>query len=122
MFSRNCKIPFEVRKRTSLSGKSLLAVLWWWPGVIVTSGIISCAWGCLVYKGTISTIWPLFGTANQLLSTMALAISTTFLLHQRKARYAWVTAVPMAFLAATTISFTLTSLPITFPKEKPCWL
>lgn len=75
----------------------------WWPGVIITGALMSFAWGYLVYGGTVSTIWPLFGTANQLLASTALAIGTTFLINRGKARYAWVTAIPMAFVAFTTI-------------------
>jgi carbon starvation protein len=46
----------------------------------------------------------MFGTANQLLATVALAIGTTFLVNMGKARYAWATAVPMVFVAATTLT------------------
>ena len=48
-------------------------------------------WGYLIYTGNISTIWPLFGTGNQLLATIALAVSTTFLINMGKAQYAWIT-------------------------------
>jgi|YNPBryulayer2012_1023412.scaffolds.fasta_scaffold00610_3 carbon starvation protein len=75
----------------------------WWPGVIITSGIFTFCWGYLLYTGTISTIWPLFGVNNQLLAGMALAIATTYLLRMGKAKYIWVTMVPMAFLLFTTI-------------------
>ncbi|MDP4267241.1 MAG: carbon starvation protein A [Bacteroidota bacterium] len=76
----------------------------WWPGVILTGGFISFAWGFLVYGGSVSTIWPLFGTANQLLATMALAIGTSFLIRHGKAKYIWVTLIPLIFLAVTTIT------------------
>lgn len=75
----------------------------WWPGVIGTSAIFTFCWGYLLYTGTISTIWPLFGVNNQLLGGMALAIATTFLLRMGKAKYIWVTMIPMAFLLVTTI-------------------
>lgn len=75
----------------------------WWPGVIATSGIFTFCWGYLLYTGTISTIWPLFGVNNQLLGGMALAIATTFLLRMGKAKYIWVTMLPMVFLLVTTI-------------------
>jgi carbon starvation protein len=89
----------------------------WWPGVILTGGAISFAWGYLVYGGTVSTIWPLFGTANQLLGTLALAIGTTFLLRRGKQRYMWVTAVPMVFLAVTTITAGIQNVTINYyPK------
>jgi len=40
---------------------------------------------------------------NQLLGGMALAIATTFLLRLGKAKYIWVTMIPMTFLLVTTI-------------------
>jgi len=43
-------------------------------------------WGYLIYTGSISTLWPLFGTGNQLLATIALAVSTTFLINMGKAK------------------------------------
>ena len=66
----------------------------WTPGVIVTSALFTSAWGYLVYTGDISTIWPLFGMANQLLAACALIVGTTMLIRLGKARYAWVTAGP----------------------------
>ena len=89
----------------------------WWPGVILTGGAISFAWGYLVYGGTVSTIWPLFGTANQLLGTLALAIGTTFLIRRGKKKYAWVTGIPMLFLAVTTITAGIQNVTINYyPK------
>jgi len=76
----------------------------WWPGVIITGGLMSLAWGYLVYGGSISTIWPLFGVANQLLGSTALAIGTTMLIRTGKGKYTWTTIVPMAFLAVTTLA------------------
>lgn len=66
----------------------------WTPGVILTSALFTSAWGYLVYTGDISTIWPLFGMANQLLAACALIVGTTMLIRLGKAKYAWVTAVP----------------------------
>jgi carbon starvation protein len=94
-----------------------LGNLRWWPGVFLTGGLISFAWGYLVYGGTVSTIWPLFGTANQLLGTMALAIGTTFLIRRGKLRYIWVTGIPMVFLAVTAITAGIQNVTINyFPK------
>ncbi|MGI9861699.1 carbon starvation protein A [Moorella naiadis] len=76
----------------------------WWPGIILTSGIFTVAWGYLLFGGSISTIWPLFGVNNQLLGSMALAIGTTMLIKMGKARYAWTTFIPMIFLTVTTIA------------------
>lgn len=75
----------------------------WVPGIIITGGLFSFAWGYLVYTGDISTIWPLFGMSNQLLASSALIIVTTMLIRMGKARYAWVTAAPGIFLAFVTM-------------------
>ena len=74
------------------------------PSAIISSALISCGWGYFVFTGSISTIWPMFGTANQLLAGIALCVGTTFIINIGKARYAWVTLVPMAFVMATTLS------------------
>lgn len=76
----------------------------WWPGTLAATTLVVLSWGYLIYTGSISTIWPLFGTGNQLLATIALAVCTTFLVNMGKARYAWVTAVPMSFVAVTTLT------------------
>ncbi len=74
----------------------------WWPGIFITSGIFTAAWGYLVYTGDIGTIWPLFGMSNQLLAACGLIVCTTMLIRMGKARYAWCTAVPGLFMAFIT--------------------
>ncbi len=74
------------------------------PSAIIASALISVAWGYFVMTGSISTIWPMFGTANQVLAGIALCVGTTFIIKLGKAKYAWVTMVPMAFVMATTLS------------------
>lgn len=74
------------------------------PSTIISSALISCAWGYFVLTGSIRTIWPMFGTANQLLAGIALCVGTTFIINHGKARYSWVTLAPMAFVMATTLS------------------
>jgi carbon starvation protein len=76
----------------------------WRPGVIGTSLAIVGSWGYLLATGTVSTIWPMFGAANQLLGMLALCIATTVLIKMGKARYLWVTAVPMVFVGVITLS------------------
>ncbi len=75
----------------------------WLPGNLIATFFVVLGWGYLIYTGTISTIWPLFGTGNQLLATIALAVCTTFLINMGKGRYAWITAVPMCFVGVTTV-------------------
>ena len=76
----------------------------WLPGAVLSSLLIVGAWGYFIHTGTISTIWPMFGIANQLLAAMALSIGTTVIIRSGKARYAWVTLVPLAFVATTTLT------------------
>ena len=74
------------------------------PGNLIASLVVVLGWGYLVYTGNISTLWPLFGTGNQLLATIALAVSTTFLINMGKAKYAWITIAPMCFVGVTTVT------------------
>jgi carbon starvation protein len=76
----------------------------WWPGVLLSSGLVVGAWGYLIGTGSISTIWPMFGAANQLLGTLALCIGTTVLIKMWKSPYLWVTAIPMLFVGAITLT------------------
>src|SRR5208283_3703970 len=76
----------------------------WLPGNLCTSAIVVFSWGYLIYTGSISTLWPLFGTGNELLATIALAVGTTFLVNMGKVKYAWVTAAPMCFVGVTTLT------------------
>jgi carbon starvation protein len=74
----------------------------WLPGNLICSAIVVFCWGYLVYGGDISSIWPMFGVANQLLSVLALAIGTTIILKiAPKKSYALVSFVPFVFLAIT---------------------
>jgi carbon starvation protein len=76
----------------------------WLPGSVVTTTAIVFSWGYFIYTGSIRSIWPMFGTANQLLATVALSIATTFLVNMGKARHAPITALPMLFVATTTLT------------------
>ncbi len=76
----------------------------WLPGNLLASGIIVFSWAYFIYSGTISTIWPMFGSANQLLATIALAAGTSYIINQGKIRYAWITLVPMLFVGVTTLT------------------
>jgi carbon starvation protein len=82
----------------------------WLPGNLLTSLIVVFCWGYFIYTGTVSTIWPMFGSANQLLATIALAVGTTYIINQGKIRYAWTTLVPMIFVGVTTIYAGITNI------------
>jgi carbon starvation protein len=74
-----------------------------WASVTATT-LIVLAWGYFIWTGDISTIWPMFGIANQLIGSVALAVGTTILINMGRAKYAWVTLAPLTFLAITTLT------------------
>ena len=76
----------------------------WMPGAIISTLMVVCAWAYFIWTGSIGTIWPMFGIANQLLAAVALAVATTIVINTGKARYAWVTLVPLAFVSVTTLT------------------
>jgi carbon starvation protein len=75
----------------------------WMPGAVLTTLIVVFAWAYFIWTGNIATIWPMFGIANQLLASVALAVGTTIIINMGKTRYAWVTLAPMIWLATTTL-------------------
>jgi carbon starvation protein len=75
----------------------------WLPGALLSTGIVVFAWAYFIWGGSISTIWPMFGTANQLLAGVALAVASSAIINAGKVRYVWVTVVPMLFVSTTTL-------------------
>ena len=82
--------PFE---RTNSIGPALASTI-----------IIVSAWGYFLWTGSIGTLWPLFGIANQLLAGVGLAIATTMLINMGRVRYVWATVLPLLFISVTTMT------------------
>ncbi|MFI5304184.1 MAG: carbon starvation protein A [Nitrospiria bacterium] len=76
----------------------------WEPGASVSSLIVVFLWAYLISTGSISTIWPMFGAANQLLGMLALCVGTTILIVMEKGKYMWVCALPMLFMAISNFT------------------
>jgi carbon starvation protein len=76
----------------------------WIPGSVLTTLIVVFGWAYFIWTGNINTIWPMFGISNQLLASVALAVGTTVIVNAGRARYAWVTVVPLIFLSVTTLT------------------
>jgi carbon starvation protein len=74
----------------------------YWPASLLATGLVVFGWGYFIYTGSVETIWPMFGMANQLLAVIALAVVTTILINSGRGRYAPVTLLPMLFVATTT--------------------
>jgi len=75
----------------------------WQPGSMITTALVVTSWAAFIWTGSIATIWPMFGIANQLLASVALCVATTIIINMGKARYSWVTIVPLSFVATTTL-------------------
>jgi carbon starvation protein len=76
----------------------------WLPSALGSTAVMVLGWGYFIWTGNISTIWPLFGVANQLLASVALAVGTTIIINMGRQKYAWVTLMPLLFLATSTIT------------------
>lgn len=76
----------------------------WLPGSLFATTLVVAGWTYFLSTGNVKTIWPMFGVANQLLACVALCVGTAVIVNSGRARYAWVTAAPLCFVAVTTLT------------------
>ena len=81
-----------------------------WTNNIIGSALACVLWGYFLYQGVMDplggiwTMWPLFGTSNQMLAAMALILCTVVLFKMKRERFAWVTIVPATWLVVCTVT------------------
>jgi len=81
-----------------------------WTNNLLGSALSVLLWGYFLYAGVIDpfggiwTLWPLFGTANQMLAAIALTVCTVVLFKMKRERYALVTLAPAAWLVVCTVT------------------
>jgi carbon starvation protein len=81
-----------------------------WAGNVAATALAVTGWGYFLIQGVtdplggINTLWPLFGIANQMLAAIAMTFCTVVLFKMKQQRYAWVAAVPTAWLALCTLT------------------
>jgi carbon starvation protein len=94
----------------------------WYPSVVLSSGLVVAGWGYFLYigvvdpNGGVNILWPLFGIANQMLAAIALCVVTGLIVKSGKVRYAWVSALPLAWLAIVTTTAAWQKVASTDPR------
>jgi carbon starvation protein len=92
-----------------------------WVNTLFSSGLFVFCWGYFLYIGVrdpngVGMLWPLFGIANQMLAGIALAVATGILVKSGKVKLAWITGLPLTWLAIVTSTAAYHKIFSTDPK------
>jgi carbon starvation protein len=93
----------------------------WRPGVLIATAIMVAAWGGILLMGVtdplggINTLFPLFGIANQLLASIALAVCLAIVAKNGAFRWLWIVALPLGFVSVVTVTASLLKIFSTVP-------
>ncbi len=71
-------------------------------GSCLATALVVGGWSYFIATGSIETIWPMFGMANQLLAVIALAVVAAVIIDSPARKYLPVVLLPMLFVATTT--------------------
>jgi carbon starvation protein len=94
----------------------------WMPGAIVATLVIVAGWAAFIHTGSVATVWPMFGLANQLLAVIALAVGTAVIFNMGHRRAAWITLAPLLFVATVTLTAgyqSIVSIFLPLAQQKP---
>ena len=87
-----------------------------YPMTVLASLMFVSAWGYFLWQGVtdpeggIRFLWPLFGISNQLLAGIALSVATGIIIKMGKLKYAWVTGLPLVWLAVICTTAAVTKV------------
>ncbi|MDR3495109.1 MAG: carbon starvation CstA family protein [Ancalomicrobiaceae bacterium] len=80
-----------------------------WINTIIGSALSCLCWGYFLYAGVVDplggirTMWPLFGTANQMLAAIALIFCTVVVFKMKREKTAIIMLFPTAWLVICTV-------------------
>ncbi len=77
--------------------------IWLTSGLAVLGWGLILSWGIIDPEGGTKALIRMFGTANQMLSVIALTLATVIMLRKHR-KFAWVTGIPMLIVGTTTLA------------------